>query len=162
MENLVPQLDDPGVQRLLGLAVYPDPVRLQQTCARYRSEPRWVLLGYRQHGAVVGCIGLEMEQGGRAVIRHIAVLPEVQRRGAARAMIEHVRRTYQLTRLEAETHTGATGFYERCGFGITSLGERYPGVERFRCVWEAGTDASAGFFETRSIDLRRDSPRPFV
>src|ERR671933_591026 len=104
MENLVPRLDDPHIRGILGLAVYPDPVRLQRTCERYRREPHLSLLGYRRDGAVVGCIGLEVEQHGRGVIHHIAVLPEAQRAGVARATIDEARRAYGLTRLEAETH----------------------------------------------------------
>ena len=36
--------------------------------------------------------------------------------------------------IEAETDADAVGFYEQVGFTVTSLGESYPGVERFRCV----------------------------
>jgi ribosomal protein S18 acetylase RimI-like enzyme len=35
----------------------------------------------------------------------------------------------------AETDPDAVGFYERCGFTIISLGEKYPGVERFACTY---------------------------
>jgi hypothetical protein len=30
-------------------------------------------------------------------------------------------------------------FYERCGFQAQSLGELYPGVERFACSWQAAS-----------------------
>lgn len=41
-----------------------------------------------------------------------------------------------LHHLDAETDADAVDFYRRCGFAVESLGERYPGVERFRCTWE--------------------------
>ena len=42
----------------------------------------------------------------------------------------------------AETDKDAVGFYSAIDFTITSLGENYPGVERFRVHLEApaGTD----------------------
>jgi len=30
----------------------------------------------------------------------------------------------------------AVNFYEKCGFKITSLGEKYPGIVRFKCILE--------------------------
>lgn len=35
----------------------------------------------------------------------------------------------------AETDDEAVDFYRRYGFFITSLGEKYPGVERFLCQY---------------------------
>ncbi len=39
--------------------------------------------------------------------------------------------------LEAETDEDAVGFYIKCGFIVTSLGEVHPNTERFRCVLSA-------------------------
>ena len=39
-----------------------------------------------------------------------------------------------LKQLTAETDADAVGFYQRCGFEVESLGELYPGAERFRCT----------------------------
>lgn len=41
----------------------------------------------------------------------------------------------------AETDRSALGFYLALGFGVTSLGEKYPGVERFRVRLESGDDS---------------------
>lgn len=35
--------------------------------------------------------------------------------------------------LSAETDAEAVGFYRSCGFTVRSLGEKYPGTERFLC-----------------------------
>ncbi len=40
-----------------------------------------------------------------------------------------------LLHLQAETDRDAVGFYGKAGFTVTSLGEKYPGVERFACRW---------------------------
>jgi len=55
-------------------------------------------------------------------------------------MIAFVQRQYAFMSLEAETDADAVSFYERCGFAITSLGERFPGIERFRCIWARPTN----------------------
>jgi ribosomal protein S18 acetylase RimI-like enzyme len=46
--------------------------------------------------------------------------------------------------LEAETDGDAVGFYRRIGFGIESLGEKYPGRARFRCVLHGADEARGG------------------
>jgi hypothetical protein len=43
----------------------------------------------------------------------------------------------------AETDADAVGFYRRCGLAVTSLGERFAGIERFRCEWVARHQATA-------------------
>ena len=35
----------------------------------------------------------------------------------------------------AETDKDAVDFYRKLGFSVTSLGEKYPGVERFHCEY---------------------------
>jgi ribosomal protein S18 acetylase RimI-like enzyme len=47
----------------------------------------------------------------------------------------------RLGTLEAETDSEALAFYRRIGFRVESLGEKYPGVERFRCVLHAAAEA---------------------
>ena len=92
------------------------------------------MLGIEQDGELAGCIGVELSADGCAVIHNIATAVEFRERGFGRAMIAAVVEQFQLRQLVAETDVDAVGFYRRCGFEITSLGERYPGVERFRCV----------------------------
>ena len=48
-------------------------------------------------------------------------------------MIKRVCSEFSLTRVTAETDKDAVGFYRSCGFEVESLGELYPGIERFRC-----------------------------
>lgn len=43
--------------------------------------------------------------------------------------------------MTAETDAEAAGFYRACGFQVRSLGEKYPGVERFACFWAADSRA---------------------
>ena len=141
--ELAARLDDPNVISLLAFSVgFPTPERLRTVMARYQEQAQWRLLGIEQDGILAGCIGVELSADGCAVIHNIAVAVEFRERGFGRAMIEAVAEQFQLRQLVAETDVDAVGFYRRCGFEITSLGERYPGVERFRCVKSFTTSVS--------------------
>lgn len=41
----------------------------------------------------------------------------------------------KINKMIAETDKDAVNFYKKKGFKITSLGEKYPGVERFKCEY---------------------------
>ncbi|MBP6507398.1 MAG: GNAT family N-acetyltransferase [Opitutaceae bacterium] len=82
----------------------------------------------------IGLVGFEIKDQARVIIRHITVAPEARRKGLGKKLIEHFISRYPSHAVEAETDQDAVGFYIRCGFVATSLGERYPGCERFRCT----------------------------
>lgn len=80
-------------------------------------------------------VGLCIVQPGdqQAEILALAVAKAHRKRGIGRGLIAHVHG--QLTMpLLAETDDEAVGFYRRCGFCATSLGEKYPGIIRYRCI----------------------------
>lgn len=72
----------------------------------------------------------------KARICHIAVMLKYRHQGIALQMIREVVRMHQLTYIEAETDDEAVEFYKKIGFEIKSLGEKYPGIERFHCYLE--------------------------
>ena len=51
-------------------------------------------------------------------------------------MIDFILEKYLFAFVLAETDKEAVYFYKKHGFKITSLGEIYPGVEHFQCVFE--------------------------
>jgi ribosomal protein S18 acetylase RimI-like enzyme len=106
--------------------------RARAAAAEYRAG-RWRLYGWMDEGSLIGCMGLEMRLGG-AVIRSLSVSVPHRGRGVGRSMVEAVLQRTGVSWFEAETDADAVGFYERLGFSVASLGEKYPGVERFRCV----------------------------
>ena len=90
--------------------------------------------------AVVLCIDDEpvaaaiwREIQGGLVIQAIAVAPRLRGRGLGRRLLEEMARVGDHAWLEAETDRDSVRFYRRCGFSISSLGEKFAGVERFRC-----------------------------
>lgn len=81
----------------------------------------------------LGIVGVKV-QGTSAEILHIAVDEHKRKRGIGRRMIDELLAVgNHLTELTAETDHDAVEFYRRYGFNIQSLGEKYPGVERFYC-----------------------------
>ncbi|WP_261663604.1 GNAT family N-acetyltransferase [Deinococcus sp. Marseille-Q6407] len=143
--NLRPRLDarDPAVLGLLALAAFPDPARLERTCQRY-AEEGWLLLGLEEGGKLLGLIGLAVSETGEGpvTILHIAVTAGDQRRGLGRRLLTLAQAHAPARELTSETDAAAVGFYRACGFRVRSLGEKYPGVERFGCTRAASTAGS--------------------
>ena len=133
------RMDEPLIREIFALAVgYPTPEKLAALARQYESDPSWSAFALFDGVVPTGVIGLVQQAPGRVQIRYIAVSPARQRAGIGRRLIEGVRKGGAVSELHAETHAGAVPFYRRCGFAVTSLGELWPGVERFACCWRAG------------------------
>lgn len=79
-------------------------------------------------------IGIDLKDASRCEIRHIAVGVDCRSSGIGSRMIEEVTKRHEVQEIFAETDVDAVGFYRKIGFNIKSLGEKYPGRERFYCV----------------------------
>jgi N-acetylglutamate synthase-like GNAT family acetyltransferase len=133
--DLASRVNTPAVQALLATCVgCPTRERMRALSERYRSDPTWHLLGMAVEQEVVACLGLEIAAPNQGVIRCIAVAPVFRRQQVGRRLLNTGVQRFSLQMIEAETDAEAVGFYRHCGFLVTSLGELYPGVERFRCV----------------------------
>lgn len=91
------------------------------------------LYGFTDGGVLVGCIGVEFISLEELEIKHIAVEPTARGKGFGHAMIKAVQKKLRPNVIVAETDSEAVDFYRSLGFEIMSLGEKYPGVERFWC-----------------------------
>jgi len=121
---------------LLALTLaHPTVERLEAVCTRYRTDPSSRLLGYQSQGVLLGCLDLDLAHPGEAIIRAIAVAASARRKGIGSHLLQQSIATFSLMRLVAETDGDAVEFYQACGFTIASLGQWYPGVERFLCSW---------------------------
>ena len=137
MVDLKPRLADPSVRKLLSSSIgFPTTAKIEQACNRYLQEPSWVLMGYELDGALVGCIGADVDAPRQALIHHISVTQGAMGQGIGRDMLRHLCLKYSLRRLTAETDSDAVEFYRSCGFKVEALGEQYPGIERFRCTFD--------------------------
>ena len=129
------RLDDPSIREIVGVSVYPDPDKLEKTIEAYKSDSELELYGYEAEGECIGIIGLRMNEGGEMKIEHLAVSPDYRGLGYGRGLILEAIDKKSPTVLVAETDEDAVDFYRNIGFEIESLGELYPGVERFKCVY---------------------------
>jgi ribosomal protein S18 acetylase RimI-like enzyme len=134
--NVKSRVQESQIQDLLSYSVFPDPDRLEQTITQYESDSNMWLFGYESEDVMVGIIGFRLSDNQEMTLTHLAVEPESRGVGFGRGMILEIIEEMNPTRIVAETDEEAVEFYRRNGFVINSLGEKYPGVERFRCTYE--------------------------
>jgi ribosomal protein S18 acetylase RimI-like enzyme len=114
-----------------------DEQRLDKAIQYYRSQSELRVLGFKPAGVLEAIIAIEIRRPHEGAIQHIVVQPKARHHGMGRELVAQSRAQLELSTLTAETDRNAVGFYERSGFRVTSLGEKYPGVERFSCTWTA-------------------------
>lgn len=79
-----------------------------------------------ERGMIVGTASLD-----GTTVRSVFVLPEFQKRGVGRALLDHIEdmaRRRGIARLDVPASVSAEGFYQRIGY--TALRDAYYGVER--------------------------------
>ncbi|MEX3747344.1 GNAT family N-acetyltransferase [Lysinibacillus xylanilyticus] len=121
----------PAIRKLLSFAT--SHKKVQQEYEKYILLSNRTLYSFEVEGEIVGCIGIEQISLSKCEIKHIAVLVNQRGKGIGSKMINFVANEY--TSIVAETDHEAVDFYRRYGFFITSLGEKYPGVERLLCQY---------------------------
>ena len=135
LEDILPINRQQEVVNVLLFSVgYPTPKKIQRVIEEYEENANRELCGIRRENKLVGCIGLGMLGQGLAEIVHISVLPEHRLNGLGRMLIEQATARFALHQMTAETDEDARGFYTRCGFQTTDLGEKYPGCRRYLCT----------------------------
>ncbi|MDC0706601.1 MULTISPECIES: GNAT family N-acetyltransferase [Priestia] len=125
------RVDDPAIKRLLSYATSEE--KVDEEYNKHICSPNRKLYSYGINGEIISCIGIEIHNSGDGVIKHIAVLPKERGGGIGSSMIRFIWKEHNLNSISAETDKDAVLFYANFGFRITSLGEKYPGVERFLC-----------------------------
>lgn len=142
------RLSIPAIERLDGLAgtdafgailwqivFEPTPDKVNDISARYRDDASLAVFGVRNGDQITAMIGVRTTDGGSAEITSIVVVRAARGQGVGRALVEYAVSNLGIETLIAETDKDAVGFYRACGFSVQSLGEKYPGVERFCCTW---------------------------
>jgi len=136
MVDVRPLLESREVRELVNQLEYPLDMRGAKTAqilAEYRDHSDQPLLGIESEGELACLIGLRIIEPHHAVIRHIVVRRDWRKQGLGQQMVMDVCKIFSLATLTAETDHDAVEFYRTVGFEIQSLGEKYPGVERFEC-----------------------------
>lgn len=127
---------EPSVRELLSYATSIH--KVDSVYEGYLQSSEQFLFGVLTDNEIVGCIGVHIKQE-LCEIRHIAVSPEVRGQGIGSGMIDFIIQSGSFNVVVAETDKDAVDFYRKFGFIVTSLGEKYPGVERFLCELSAPT-----------------------
>lgn len=108
--------------------------RVDHAYDTYLQSPNSKLYAFVEDGVIEGCIGINLIDSNKSEIKHIAVSPTQRGKGIGTNLIMYVIKKHSISKLYAETDRDAVNFYKNIGFTITSLGEKYPGVERFYCL----------------------------
>jgi len=114
-----------------------EPNRLRELAEEFVAQPDKALYVELDHGCLVGIVAIERCSSETVTIRQIGVHPCHRKQGIGRALVHYLARAYPKARIKAETDRDAVGFYRTLGFHIESLGEKYPGIERFLCTLDS-------------------------
>ncbi|MCI3919459.1 GNAT family N-acetyltransferase [Paenibacillus sp. TRM 82003] len=129
------RIEEQNIRALIGYSVFPDPERVEQAVDRYRGEEGLSLFGVESEGEIVGIVGARPMADDRWSIEHLAVRPDCRGAGFGRGLILELIEQVRPQELVAETDEEAVDFYRWIGFEVESLGELFPGAERFRCTY---------------------------
>lgn len=135
------RMDEPEIQELLSYSVFPDPDHLEQAVRDYQEQDDLQLYGLESEEELVGLIGFRHMGDGEVKIEHISVKPERRGEEFGRGLVLELIAEVKPKKIIVETDEEAVEFYRRIGFEIQSLGEMYPGTERYRCTYDVVGDA---------------------
>jgi len=68
----------------------------------------------------------------KITIRHISVLPEFQRQGIGKLLLDNIKKRYAENKIIAETDEESVGFYLKSGFSCNSFEGEYENL-RYSC-----------------------------
>ncbi|MFF2089429.1 GNAT family N-acetyltransferase [Paenibacillus sp. NPDC058174] len=132
--NLKVLSDFSDVKYLLSECMWSDEERIHAELIKYLEDDTRELFGRFFGDELVGLIGTICGSIGESELKHMAIKPNYRGKGLGRQLIYEYMKTKDLVKMKAETDKDAVGFYTKLGFSIISLGEKYPGVERFECT----------------------------
>lgn len=130
------RLQESEFKELLSYSIFPDESRLIHTINAYLTNDNLEIYGYEVDEAFIGVIGVRMNEGSILKILHLSVHPDYRGLGYGRGLLVELIELKKPNLLVAETDQDAVDFYRNVGFTIVSLGEKYPGVERFECTYD--------------------------
>jgi len=129
------RLQDVEISELLDYAVFADEDKLSRTIEQYQSNSNLEIYGYEAEGEVIGILGMKVLEKSILHILHLSIHPDYRGLGYGRGVLMEMIEWKKPVQLIAETDEESVDFYRNIGFTIVSLGELYPGVERFHCVY---------------------------
>ncbi|MBP1155657.1 MULTISPECIES: GNAT family N-acetyltransferase [unclassified Paenibacillus] len=133
------RLGEEPIRELLSYSIFPDPEILEEELNAYAAEDGRELYGYEDKGQIIGVVGFIVHQNGLLEVNHLAVHPEYRGQGYGRGQILELIELKKPIEIHAETDEESVEFFRNIGFSITSLGEKFTGVECFQCIYDVET-----------------------
>lgn len=128
-------LHEKRVLKLLSYSLYrPTEERLNRLADNYKADDSVSAFACIEGENVVGAVVIKRMDAGAHEILNIAVEPAFREQGIGARLVSHISEQFPHSLIRAETDDDAVGFYRACGFGIESLGEKYPGIVRYLCT----------------------------
>ena len=109
------------------------PEKATEFIAQARARGSSILVACSDRG-IVGTIISEARDDRFIEIINVATAHDTERRGVGSALVLALLARSKGCPVCAETDVEAVGFYRSLGFTIESLGDKYPGTVRYRCV----------------------------
>ncbi|WP_169306533.1 GNAT family N-acetyltransferase [Cohnella pontilimi] len=136
--DLKARLDEPAIRELFEYAMFADTDEDEviEALDRYRKDQQLRAFGLESEGQIVAVIGYRRVEENKLDIKHLAVSPDQRGLGYGRGIILRTLELEKPQLVTVETDEEAVEFYRNIGFIIESLGEKYSGVERFKCTFE--------------------------
>lgn len=129
-------LSNPEVLTLLKPSVFnPTPKRLKDRAEKYSADKRTNVYACKIDSVYAGIVVLKTENN-TAEILDIAVKPEYCKHGIGKSLIDFIFTQFPIDNITAETDDEAVGFYKKCGFAVTPVGE-FCDTKRYFCKLSA-------------------------
>jgi ribosomal protein S18 acetylase RimI-like enzyme len=122
---------------VLAESVYnPTEERLISLAEKYIINPNTAVYANKEDDTYKGIIVIDISNSNAIEIMNIAVSTNFQKSGIGSSLINHCIHTFYPNEIITETDDDAVEFYEKFGFHILSLGDKYgTGIMRYQCIY---------------------------
>ncbi|QHQ62013.1 GNAT family N-acetyltransferase [Anaerocolumna sedimenticola] len=123
---------------VLAESVYnPTEERLMNRANNYIINPNTAVYANKENDTYKGIIVIDFSNINAIEILDIAVSASFQKSGIGSSLINHCINMFHPDEIIAETDDDAVEFYEKFGFHILSLGDKYgAGIMRYQCTFK--------------------------
>jgi GNAT superfamily N-acetyltransferase len=124
-----------AVKDLIAMAMgRPTPERLQRLLDNFYSTDGHTIFVALDKSQITGIIGIDYTAAPHGWILHLAVQPDLRKKGIGRGLIDYAFKEFSLESIALETDQDAIGFYCACGFTAVEIESKWPGIHRYRCT----------------------------
>lgn len=129
------ELGNVDLPKVIALCIgNPTNEKIQSSLNYYSSSPNHLIIGATYNRALIGLIGVSIENN-IVIVNHLAILDEYRRYGIAKRLVHCVAKCFQMKSIIAETDDEAIGFYRALNFHCDVFTGPY-GI-RYKCKLNA-------------------------